>query len=91
MPEGLDHRGLRSWRQRRAREASWPGAGMVVQAPGLDNLGTGPVHAVLSAAGGLRVAGGVPGLEQAVGVGRVAAAAAGGGPVTQEELAKSAG
>jgi len=45
--------GRRWWRQLRARDAGWPVPGMVVQAPGLDNTGTGPVRAVLFAAGGL--------------------------------------
>jgi hypothetical protein len=81
MPEGLDHRGLRSWRQRRAREASWPGAGnrgrrlawiILVQA-----LST----RCLVPLAGLRVVGGCRGGGGYLGIGRVAAAVAGGGRV----------
>ena len=68
--------------------------GMVVQAPGLDNLGTGPVRAVLSAAGGLRAVGGDAAVmaEQATsglaGLLRQLRAEA---RLTQQELAKAAG
>ena len=68
--------------------------GMVVRAPGLDNLGTGPSRAVLIAAGGLRAGGGDAAVmaEQATsglaGLLRQLRAEA---RLTQQELAKSAG
>ena len=68
--------------------------GMVVRAPGLDNLGTGPCRAVLIAAGGLRTVGGDAAVmaEQAIlgfaGLLRQLRAEA---RLTQQELAKAAG
>jgi DNA-binding XRE family transcriptional regulator len=78
----------------RSRAAVWPAPGIVVQAPGLDNAGTGPVRAVLSAAGGLRAVGGDAAVmaEQAsselAGLLRQLRAEA---QLTQQELAKAAG
>ncbi len=67
---------------------------IVVQAPDLDNLGTGPVRAVLSAAGGLRAVGGDAAVmaEQATsGFGGLLRQLRAGAQLTQLELGKAAG
>jgi predicted ATPase/DNA-binding CsgD family transcriptional regulator/DNA-binding XRE family transcriptional regulator len=67
---------------------------MAVRAPGLDNLGTGPCRAVLSAAGGLRAAGGDAAVmaEQATsGFAGLLRQLRAGAQLTQQELAKAAG